>query len=376
MNASSNDFAGTLGLREWPFGVVPDPEKVLIWADRHELLSQLSRMMRRLAGNPASTLHLLWADFGAGKTHTLLYLRQMLLSNNPDILPIYTVLPKETRSFIDIYRAIASSITVERLVATYQEVSRKPTAPIAGPLIGEKWDSVLAVLKALNIGSDAIKESARKWILVGQSLNRQELWAASLPDKIRTADDAIAAMSSIVRLLSFGNRRVILMIDEFQRTGRLRSGIRNDIQAGLRTFFNNCPNGLSIVLSFKFGVAKEIETYLSDELRDLADPQVIMISVLNESGAKDFLNDLVQKVKLPGADCRIDDDAIPALVECTLTVGTLKPRLITKTANLLFSEGAMDLEDGKIDSISASYILDKFKQFRSIVEDIDAQQED
>ena len=376
MNVPSHDFAGTLCLREWPFGVVPDPEKVLIWAGRRELLSQLSRMMRRLTGNPASTLHLLWADFGAGKTHTLLYLRQILLSDNPDILPIYAVLPKETRSFVDVYRAIASSITIERLVEIYRTVIRKPTVLSAGPLIGEKWNSILTVLKALSIGSDAIMESARKWILADQSLNRQELSAASLPDKIRTADDAIAAISSIVRLLSLSNFRIILMIDEFQRTGRLRSGIRNDVQAGLRTFINNCPKGLSIVLSFKFGLAKEVETYLSDELRDLADPQVIMIPVLNQSGAKEFLNDLVEKVKLPGVDCKIHRDAIPALVECISTVGTLKPRLITKTANLLYSEGAMDLEDGAIDSISASYVRDKFKQFQSTIADIDAEQED
>lgn len=376
MNASSNDFARTLCLREWPFGVVPDPEKILIWAGRRELLSQLSRMMRRLTGNPASTLHLLWADFGAGKTHTLLYLRQILLSDNPDILPIYAVLPKETRSFVDVYRAIASSITVERLVETYRTVTRKTTTLSAGPLIGEKWNSTLAVLKALSIGSNAIMESARKWILADQSLNRQELSVASLPDKIRTADDAIAVVSSIVRLLSISNSRVILMIDEFQRTGRLRSGIRNDIQAGIRTFFNNCPKGLSIVLSFKFGVAKEVETYLSDELRDLADPQVIMIPILNQSGAEEFLSDLVEKVKLSGTDCKIHSNAVLALVACVSTVGTLKPRLITKTANLLFSEGAMDLEDGIIDSISASYVRDKFEQFRPTIENIDAEQED
>ncbi|MBI4330568.1 MAG: hypothetical protein HY673_04755 [Chloroflexi bacterium] len=376
MKVPTNDFAVMLGLREWPFGVVPDPDKTLIWADRRELLNQLNRLMRRIKGNPASTLHLLWADFGAGKTHTLLYLRQNLLSAKSAILPVYAVLPKETRSFVDVYRAIASSLTIEKLIEIYRVSSKTAELQNAGPLIGEKWNDVLTVLRALSIGSDSVVESAKKWMLADQSLTRQELFSTSLPDKIRTVDDAIAVVSSIFRLMSIDSSRVVLMIDEFQRTGRLRTGIRNDIQAGLRTFFNNCPTGLSIVLSFKFGAAKEVETYLSEELRDLADPQVIMIPVLDQGGAKDFLTDLVEQVKVPGTDCRIQQDAIASLVESVSTVGTLKPRLITKTASLLFSEGAMDIEDGLVDSIDAVYVCNKFKQSRSTIENIDAEQED
>ncbi len=376
MTLSSNDFARTLCFSEWPFGVVPDAERVLIWADRRELLSQLHRMTRRLSGSPNSTLHLLWADFGAGKTHTLLYLRQILQSGSKGVFPIYTVLPKETRSFTDVYRAIVSSITTEELVRTYRTVVKGPSAPSPGPLIGDKWNSVLAVLKALSMGSDAIRDSARKWISADQSLSQRELSGASLPDKIRTADDAIAALSSLARLMSLSNTRILLMIDEFQRTGRLRSGVRNDIQAGLRTCFSNCPKGLSMILSFKFGDAKEVQTYLSEELRDLADPQVIMIPVLDRTGAEEFLNDLLDKVKMPGAKSRMQHDVVGTLIERVSTVGTLKPRLISKTASLLFSEAAMDLDDGAIDSVSATYISDKFEQSLAIIANIAAEQEE
>ena len=376
MTPESNDFAETLGLREWPFAVVPNPGRALIWAGRSMLLTKLNRMIRRLAGSPHSTLHVLWADFGAGKTHTLLYMRQSLLHNNMGILPIYTGIPREIRSFIDIYRAVVSSVTADELIETYQATKGHPDALKAPPMIGEKWYSVTSVLRALSIGSEAIKESAKKWILADQSLGRQELSAASLPDKIRNDNDAIDAISTLIRLLSLGNRRVMLMLDDFQRVGELRKGKRNDILAGIRTVLNNCPASLTIILSFKFGIATEVKTYLSEELRDVSDPQAIMIPALEKHEAEEFLNDLIEKVRLPGAACRIMPEAVGALIERASTVGTLKPRLLTKTANLLFSEGAMDVSDGVIDSIDAGYIRDRFDELLPAIKGISAEEED
>ena len=92
-----NDGIGLLGLSAWPFNVVPVQDSRLLWADRKDLLNQIHRLVRRLSSHQSSTLHLVWADFGAGKTHTLLYLRQLALSDKGSgIFPVYTVLPRVT----------------------------------------------------------------------------------------------------------------------------------------------------------------------------------------------------------------------------------------------------------------------------------------
>ena len=376
MTTGSTDFAEILGLREWPFGVVPNTETVLVWAGRGELLIKLNRMIRRLTGSSDSTLQVLWADFGAGKTHTLLYVRQSLLSHARGILPIYTGIPKEIGSFTDIYRSVVSSITTEQLIEAYQTIAGSPTPPKAPPLIGETWYSVLSVLRALSLGSEAIAESARRWLLADRSLGRQDLSAASLPDKIRNDYAAIGVMSTLMRLLALNRHRVMLMLDDFQRVGTNRRNTRNDILAGIRTVLNNCPTGLTIILSFKFGIAKEVETYLSEELRDVQDPHAIMIPAFEKHEAEEFLNDLIGKACLSGVACRIKPEAVRALVECASTVGTLKPRLLTKTAKLLFSEGAMDVSDGVIDSISAEYVRGKFSELLPAIKNISAEQED
>jgi hypothetical protein len=374
MTISSSSFATTLKFREWPFGVIPNPEKKLIWAGRQELLKRLNRILRRLSGSPQSTLNILWADFGVGKTHALLFLRQILLEDHLNMFPIYAVLPKETHSFIDIYRAIVNSITVEQLRDIYKSIEKNATTVIPNPMIGEKWNSVLLVLRALTLGSEAYRETAIKWILADQSLSRQELIAASLPDKIRTTDDAIAVISTLIKLLSLNNQRVLLMIDEFQRTGELRRVLKNDIQSSLRTIFNNCPNYLTMLLSFKFGDATEIPTYLREELRDIADPQTIMIPIFNEDEAEEFLSDLINKVVLN--EQMISNDVVHTLIKLISTIGDLKPRLITKTANLIFSDCAMDLQDKEIDILTTQYIDEKFKYHLPVIKTIADEKED
>src|SRR5579862_6711779 len=100
----------------WPFAIVPKADGELIWADRDALKKDITRLGRRLNRHDAVSLHLLWADFGAGKTHALLYLKQMAERGQyGSLLPLYCALPKGCRAFVDIYRAIARAIPV-RLV--------------------------------------------------------------------------------------------------------------------------------------------------------------------------------------------------------------------------------------------------------------------
>ncbi|MCL0092154.1 hypothetical protein M1N92_00510, partial [Dehalococcoidia bacterium] len=95
-----------LGLVDWPFRVVPIRGDMVIWAGRQQLKGQVERLVRNISRRSVSSLHLMWADFGAGKTHTLYYIESLAKEHN--LLPIYVEWPKKTATFVDVYRVIAS----------------------------------------------------------------------------------------------------------------------------------------------------------------------------------------------------------------------------------------------------------------------------
>jgi hypothetical protein len=63
-----------LGLTRWPFPVVPDLAFSTFMADRKQLKADIDDLLRVLCRRDTSSIHLLWAWFGAGKTHSLYYL--------------------------------------------------------------------------------------------------------------------------------------------------------------------------------------------------------------------------------------------------------------------------------------------------------------
>src|SRR4051812_17315636 len=99
----ANESAEIFGFHYWPFDLVPRKDQPLVWADRRELKTQIVRLGKRLQRHAAVSLHLLWADFGSGKSHTLLYLKQQCERGEyGSICPVYAVLPKGCNSFLDI----------------------------------------------------------------------------------------------------------------------------------------------------------------------------------------------------------------------------------------------------------------------------------
>jgi len=77
-----------LNLRAWPFQVVPDSEFATIWAGRRRTKKQLERLIWKMQFAPKSGLHLLWANFGMGKTHTLLHLQHLCQQTQGRLIPV------------------------------------------------------------------------------------------------------------------------------------------------------------------------------------------------------------------------------------------------------------------------------------------------
>jgi len=99
-----------LNLKAWPFQVVPDSEFATIWAGRRQTKKQLGRLLWKMQFAPKSGLHLLWANFGMGKTHTLLHLQHLCQQTKGRLIPVYAVMPKRLRGFLEVHRAIVSQL--------------------------------------------------------------------------------------------------------------------------------------------------------------------------------------------------------------------------------------------------------------------------
>ena len=376
MNSASDNSlhdtgAHVLGLNSWPFHVVPIQDGPLHWADRAHLLRSIQRLIRRLGSHPSSTLHLLWADFGAGKTHTLLYLKQMAsLPTTPDIFPVYAVLPKASRTFVDIYSAIVRGIGFDRLLQAYLLIrSRGPDPKLMQETFSDTTPGLETSLEALRLGTGMVRDTALRWLSADPSLTRKELYDASLPGKIRTTDEALPVLTAITRLLLNSHSRVLLMIDEFQRVGMLRRNFLDEINVGLHTYFNDCPHGLSLMLSFSFGSAGNIAHHLNDELRSRADPYVLTIPAMDTQSAVTFLKELVVASSGSSGDVKICPDVYVAIAEYLKERETLSPRTLMHAASFVFSEACLDLEDGEISRVEATYarkILDQFTPDSSV----------
>jgi len=92
-----------LHLSDWPFQTVPDERFTKIWADRREVLEVVYSTLNSLSRKKPSTINLIWAWFGAGKSHTLKHMAYLCKTKFKSLLPVYTEYPKTVKSFLDLY---------------------------------------------------------------------------------------------------------------------------------------------------------------------------------------------------------------------------------------------------------------------------------
>jgi len=152
-----------------------------VWADRAVLLRQLNRLGRRLAGQQAASLHLLWADFGAGKTHTLLYLKQEIEAGKfGSIMPVYCALPKGCKTFVDIYRAVVRSVPADAIVHAYQRASRLVGRESVDKTLSDLWPSLAQCVRAVAIGGEQQRHVALGWLHAEPSLPTRDLQGLSI----------------------------------------------------------------------------------------------------------------------------------------------------------------------------------------------------
>ncbi len=323
-------------LAEWPFQTVPDERFTRIWADRRSVLEVVYQLLNGLSRKKPSTINLIWAWYGTGKSHTLKHMVHLCHEKFKTLLPVYTEYPKTVKSFLDLYVYFISELGVDFIAEVGMELLvSKGFAEMKRSLQKISSDFV-AALELL--GRD--KALAKRY-LMAEKLNRVTLSKHKIGKRIETSDDAVKIAACIIKMLELSGRcsRVIWMIDEFQRIGSERTAISEDINTGLHSVFNACPNSFSLFLSFSVKEKDKMFRHLSRELIDRIGIQKILeVPKMNSQDAFTFISDLLFEFRpdverVPSAFFPFDDDAVKYIIALIEQSGDLKPRSLMQYFN-------------------------------------------
>jgi hypothetical protein len=321
-----------------------------VWAGRTATKQQIDRLLRKMQLAPTSALHLLWANFGMGKTHTLLHIQHLCELTQGRLIPVYAVMAQRPSGFLDLYRAIVSVFPHDLIADRLVEIGRTWSGSLHDHPLFSKSPGIVSALLAMRGADPAVAVTARQWLIGQPGLSARDLRAVGVTYRIKTAEDAINALSALTALAVFPSAqstKLVLMIDEYERIGLLKPRTRDEINGGLHTYFNAKPTGMELILSFSFGRQDNVSYLLSPELRSRAEPLAISLDVLTKEEAIAFFRDLLSQFRLK-EDGRwaypFSPGALQAIVEHVAGRKSLTPRRLMVYANhaLLESQAARE----------------------------------
>ncbi len=237
-----------LNLREWPFKTVPDAEFAAIWAGRPLTKLQLERLLQKMQLVPKSGLHLLWANFGMGKTHTLMHIQHRCQQTRGALIPVFAVMPKRSTGFLELYREIILAMPYEFLGDQLLKVgSASSGSSVTFHPLFRRSPGVVQALLAIRSGDAERANIALQWLAAQPGLAAKELRVIGVTYRIKTPEDAINSLSALTALGNYKNsppKKLVVMIDEYQRIGELSPKLMSENNASLHTYFNQNPTGL------------------------------------------------------------------------------------------------------------------------------------
>ena len=218
-----------LRLTDWPFSVVPQPDSCDYIANRDHLRSDIQELVDALSRRNVSNIHILWAWFGAGKTHSMYFIRNLALQEHDSfgrlrgLVPVYSEFPREPTGFLDVYRTFSSAIDLNLLRDSFFELSTGKHADTFGARLRSVSIDLHNALHTLATGEDSNRAIAERW-LRGQRLPVAEFRKAGISGHISSVEQAITTFAKIIEVLAqarqaLGARvgRVVWLLDEFQR---------------------------------------------------------------------------------------------------------------------------------------------------------------
>jgi hypothetical protein len=361
-----------LGLIRWPFTTVPDPQYSTFIADRAQLQTDISALLTSLSRRDVSSIHLFWAWFGAGKTHTLYYLanRAAQITEQPlsnALHTVYTEFPKSARGFMDLYRSFAAGLDMDVLIDAYLEVRTCPHSDRFQRELMLSSPDLFNALQVLAMGEQQDQITALRW-LRGEALPVAQLRTVGISQKISTAENTVRTLTTLVNMFGDAARAqgrpgslVLWMLDEFQRITRTGARVLDEINTGLHSTFNACPNGLSLFLSFSGKPQRNLPAWFSRELRDrIGRTRVMILPPMLPNEALTFVRDVLAQFRPsefshPLPYFPFGEDACKAIIEEVDRQSEIKPRAIMQAFSAVLEEADPKIEAKEFDIISPEF---------------------
>lgn len=365
-----------LGLRDWPFRIVPEPEFCDFLADRSALRQDVESLLVSLENRPTSDIQLIWSWYGAGKTHTVFYIANQCSEVYKHLLPVYAELPREAKSFVDLYRATISQFSVESIIDAYLETMTRPATKIG--FIRQLDPDLNSALTQAALGERPIQVILRQWLL-GNSLPTASHRELGVSGRVNTTEKCAGILADVISLLAprissdqtdvATVRRVIWIIDEVQRVDDLNDGIQRSILSGLVGVFNKCPTGLTLLLSYT-GTPQEksLPKWIPPDLADrIGLERPMLLPPLRSDEGMVFVRDLFEHFRLPeyrelGDYYPFDREAIEELLKALGRKNDLKPRAIMEALDASLRQLEPLIRTGNLKTIGAATLKDSLQR--------------
>jgi hypothetical protein len=330
-------------------------------------------MLRNLSRRDPSTAHILWAWYGAGKTHTLRHIAHLCRTQHPSLIPVYNEFPRGTRSFLNLYTAFVTSLDLELVQTAYLEVFTSPRKEKAQRELKHEFPDLSNALKMLCMGNQRQIATANFW-LRGEKVPLRELRSIGISSRIEVAEQALQVMMWLLRLFNWASAedesavcRILWMIDEFQRIEQCRRPVQEQINGCLSAMFNRCPRSFSLFLSFSGPPSKKMPPWMSKELADrIGMERVMVLPPLISDEARLFICDVLKHFRDESGSSvplafPFEDEAVEALVDFVCSKSELKPRSILQACNAVLEEADLKIEDGDMGIIDAQFVRQVLK---------------
>jgi hypothetical protein len=304
------------GLASYPFRTIPPTTPTSLWVDRAEFRQELESMVARWQYRNDSAIYLLWAALGAGKTHALRYLEYLCGTIDPAALAIYSDLPRSATDFKGVYEQIAPRLPEDVLCDSIRKFrERYGDSWLDAPELQGDRDTPRVLWLLSVVRRDPQGDTARKW-LRAERTSAREATVLDNVSPIKTGDDATRSLGTILRLIALhgGFSRTVLMVDEFQRIGQGSQRAINQVNTGIQRLYNSCPENLTLILTYSFGVPENIKYLVSGEVLSRV-KRIFNLPALTANEAIDFVIEMLEKHRAPDAAVdAFEDSAIKYIV--------------------------------------------------------------
>ena len=373
-----------LRLSRWPFPVVPDPPFCTFLAARAQLEQDVTSLVQSLARKDASSIHIFWAWFGAGKTHTLHYLSHQARTTSEQggynaLYPVYTEFPKGTRSFVELYRAFVFALDVNDITNAFLQASTAPSAAAFQRRAERQSLDFWVALQILCTAEAKQQQLAARW-LRADAVPLTALRQIGVAQRIDSSEQATTVLSLLVEMLNVAAQaqgwpgaRVIWLLDEFQRIQAATARGIDGINAGLHSTFNACPTGLSLVFSFS-GTPKAsgLPDWFSPELRDrIGRTRAMVMPSMSTDEARLFVKEVLNHFRdgsLPDGNelFPFTEDSCKFIVERVASDAGLKPRALMQAFGAVLDAAEPLLHRGQLQTIAPEFAKDVLREYQVV----------